>query len=374
MQQAMHYGAIAPGDTLWLAGGTYPGDFVCSLTGTAEQPITIRPLPGQRVTIDGSLTIQGAYTHWHDIEVTHSGWQSRVSAESGSHPVEITAGRLDVFGAGCRLINCVLHDLFGVGVWASGEDATLYGCLAYGNGWSGPDRGHGHALYTQHVAGAPRVLMHNVWHSCFGWGLHAYTQTNGNIDNVTARQNVAYNAGALHDAAYVNLLLGGDWISPAEGAVLDANNTYGAHGIQEYGAGWTGAIVIDNYCPDGISCDPDHCAEYSGNATSAPASGTRITLWPNEYDAGRALLTVYNWDHLDAVAVDVSAVYSAGDTIRARNTQDYYEDAPLLTVAQDGTLTMDMRAASHTVVAPVQWIAPETTFPEFGCWVLERVT
>jgi hypothetical protein len=37
-----------------------------------------------------------------------------------------------------------------------------------------------------------------------------------------------------------------------------------------------------------------------------------------------------------------------------------------------GTITVDMRAISHTVSTPYYWTAPATTFPEFGAFVLEK--
>ena len=46
---------LSPGDTLVLRGGTYFERLYCAVAGTAEQPITIRAAPGERVIIDGGL-------------------------------------------------------------------------------------------------------------------------------------------------------------------------------------------------------------------------------------------------------------------------------------------------------------------------------
>ncbi len=46
--------AVHPGDTLWLRGGTYVGTFTNRLTGTSVAPITVRPYPGERATLDGN--------------------------------------------------------------------------------------------------------------------------------------------------------------------------------------------------------------------------------------------------------------------------------------------------------------------------------
>ncbi|MEZ4272605.1 MAG: hypothetical protein R3C68_14600 [Myxococcota bacterium] len=53
-----HPSAVKPGDTIWLEGGTYKGHITNSrglisfLKGTADKPIIVRAVPGQRVTID----------------------------------------------------------------------------------------------------------------------------------------------------------------------------------------------------------------------------------------------------------------------------------------------------------------------------------
>lgn len=56
---------IAPGDTLWLLGGAYkhpnrkPGNMGYSvrLAGARDKPIHVRAARGQRVTIDGGITV-----------------------------------------------------------------------------------------------------------------------------------------------------------------------------------------------------------------------------------------------------------------------------------------------------------------------------
>jgi hypothetical protein len=62
----------APGDTIWVRGGTYRGLFRSYLTGTAAAPIIVRNYKGERVIIDGSpeatgyqdsaLLVRGAWT------------------------------------------------------------------------------------------------------------------------------------------------------------------------------------------------------------------------------------------------------------------------------------------------------------------------
>jgi len=46
-------GAVQPGDTVWVRGGTYPGTFTSALTGTSAAPIIVRQYPGERAVLDG---------------------------------------------------------------------------------------------------------------------------------------------------------------------------------------------------------------------------------------------------------------------------------------------------------------------------------
>jgi len=44
---------VRPGDTVLLAGGTYPGTFYFRATGKPGKPITFKAMPGEKATIDG---------------------------------------------------------------------------------------------------------------------------------------------------------------------------------------------------------------------------------------------------------------------------------------------------------------------------------
>ena len=64
---------IAPGDTVWLSAGTYPAaprvggtGYEVRLAGGDGAPISIRAVPGARVTIDGGLNILPPAT-WIEI-------------------------------------------------------------------------------------------------------------------------------------------------------------------------------------------------------------------------------------------------------------------------------------------------------------------
>src|SRR5205807_8483784 len=138
-----------PGDTLVLQSGRYTGSFVSELTGAENNPIVVRQGAGARATVDGTITINGAWTTYWGFEVTNS---------SEDRTKERPAG-LNIYGPHTRFINLIVHDNGnGIAFWTPAVDAEIYGCLIYHNGWQGldPDRGHGHGIYTQNQTGQKR--------------------------------------------------------------------------------------------------------------------------------------------------------------------------------------------------------------------------
>ena len=71
-------GPARPGATSWLRGGTYRGSFASDLSGTAEAPIIVRQVPGERATIDSAgsgkdaLAVGGRDTWFWGFEITSS--------------------------------------------------------------------------------------------------------------------------------------------------------------------------------------------------------------------------------------------------------------------------------------------------------------
>jgi hypothetical protein len=134
--------AIPPGATVYLKGGTYrhadrrwesPG-FAIALAGAPGQPVHIRPVPGQRVTLDGKVEVKPAARHvwvW-ELEITVSetaGWNRRVTAgglkaDGGD---DLPQGGLNIVGgADSKFIHLVVHDMNnGIGFWRPAEDAEL---------------------------------------------------------------------------------------------------------------------------------------------------------------------------------------------------------------------------------------------------------
>ena len=66
-------GKVAPGDTIWLRGGVYSGNYVGNLRGTGANPIKVRQYPGETAVLSSTtgtpLTIRGSYAWYWGFEV-----------------------------------------------------------------------------------------------------------------------------------------------------------------------------------------------------------------------------------------------------------------------------------------------------------------
>jgi len=215
--------AVKPGDTVWLRGGTYRGAFASELSGKPNQPILVRQYPGERATIDGTisntppLTINGAWT-WY--------WGFEVCITSPDR-TRVRGTGLNILGPDIRIINVVVHDAgVGIGFWSTATDSEIYGCLIYFSGWQGglSDRGHGHAIYTQNKEGK-KFIRENIMFDQFGYGVHVYTE-GGAIKGYDFEGNVAFNNGVLtrEGLHYDNYLIGG--YKPARDITLRQNFGY----------------------------------------------------------------------------------------------------------------------------------------------------
>jgi len=225
-----------PGDTIWLRGGTYRGGFTSKVAGRDGAPVTIRGARGERATIDCRwpdgrdaptlLFVEGGWCVFRDLEVTCSD-PHRVTKLTGSAPGDVRRGGVFCTGGHVKFVNLVVHDCSnGFGFWSGGEGGEIYGCVIYNNGWLGPDRGHGHAIYTQNKTGTKR-LADNVMFNQFSYGVHAYGSSRAFLSGFHVEGNVSFCNGsaASPDGRTPAILIGGG--GPAERIALLSNFTYG---------------------------------------------------------------------------------------------------------------------------------------------------
>ncbi len=402
-------GAVKPGDTIWLRGGTYRGTFTSRLTGTPATPIKVRQYPAERATIDGGnsngvtiLEVYGGYTHYMDFEIMSSD-PKRATSEPGSYPSDIgRGGGIEVAQGGpaipgVKFINLVIHDTGGgVALWKEAVDPEVYGCIIYYDGHDAPDRGHGHGIYTQNQTGTQRI-RDNILFSAFGHGIHSYGSGTAYLDNIHIEGNVSFNNGILSRSGLArNLLLGGGRTAKNPKIVNNYLYYYPAGaagnnlnlGYYPWGAGTNNAVVTGNYIAGGDALFSDQNvkttmtdnlfytavastmqAQYPSNTyLESRPTGVQVFVRANAYEAGRATIIIYNWDLAGSVDVDLTAILQVGSRYEIRNVQDYF-GPPLRTGTFTGGL-ISLPMTELSVAKPVGWPAPAATGPEFNAFVV----
>jgi len=177
---------VIPGDVLELRGGTYSGDYVSSLFGLVDSPITIKPYNNERVIIDGSIDI-GTSVTLRDLELTDSRQNRTLRTLS-----------MTMNGAGHSLIGCVIHDMHSSSVnWFGSGVGKIIECVMYNNGYTLDGFGHGHGIYTHNTNGGSRLIARNLVSPQLGkYTLHIYSSASNYQRDYTVENNVFY--GPVH--------------------------------------------------------------------------------------------------------------------------------------------------------------------------------
>jgi hypothetical protein len=338
---------VAPGDTIWVLGGTYKhpdrtlggAGFKVRLVGEEGKPIHVRAAKGERATIDGALTVEGGSKHlwvW-DLEliISENATISRTIEEPGSHPTSYGRpwGGLNVFqSANCKYIDLVIHDTAqGVSAWVPATDSEIHGCIIYNNGWKAPDRGHGHAIYTQNQNGV-KTISDCLITGGFGYSIHAYGSANAYVDNYLIENNIVYDAGTF--------LMGGG--RPSKNMRSLRNVLYNVGMQLGYNAPYNeDCQVQDNVIVNGgLTIVKFKTADEKNNekidAKTRPAgSPPRVFLRPNKYDLGRANLAVLNLGKLPVVNVAAGEFLKAGQKFRLMDPTDFF-GKPVMEGVYDG--------------------------------------
>jgi hypothetical protein len=82
-----------------------------------------------------------------------------------------------------------------------------------------------------------------------------------------------------------------------------------------------------------------------------PTSGTEVFVRPNQYEKGKAYVTVYNWGNAASVPADLSGVLAAGQSYEVRSVCDLW-GAPTASGTYQGE-SVEIPMASHPAPAPL---------------------
>ncbi len=228
LQTALSSSLIQPGDTIWLLGGTYSGNFTASLNGTATAPIIVRNYMGQRATLDGTgcgalvLSANGTYTWFWGLEVLDS-----VGPRLSTGPGVCKAFGIGVYGGpGNKFINCIVHDTSeGFSAYNASPDSEYYGNVVYYNGYIGSDRNYGHGFYIQNDTGT-KLIQDNITGDNGFEGIQVYGSGSADLVNITLDGNAWYNTDSWpypNNYQYNIIVAGG---ATRSGIVVTNNMSY----------------------------------------------------------------------------------------------------------------------------------------------------
>ena len=223
---------IKPGDLIWLRGGRYTGTFVSLLKGTAEAPIIVRAVPGERVIIDKSaanvlkqpaLKVKGPWVWFWGIEVMNSNPDRRRNSPYSGKDEPWRGSGVDIYASNVKLINMIFHDN-GHGIWDKKDMTEIHGSLFFFNG----NNKREHAMYIGNSTGT-KYVTDNIVFAQGGYGIlchsdsHSSTQKGLHIEG-----NVSFNNGILtaDDQKTGNVQVGGVKGVSAERVVITNNYLY----------------------------------------------------------------------------------------------------------------------------------------------------
>jgi hypothetical protein len=391
----------------------------------------LRAYPGERAIIDAkksNLTTGAGMgiddlaqnIYFWDIEFTNT--DTTVRSTSVNSNIDNVLSNSQV-ASNIHLINCIVHDAGNQGIgWFGTAGSEIYGCLVYYNGTLLPNQNHG--LYMSQLNSPPQVLTvrDNIFFNSLGYCMHGYvTNLPGIESNNNFEGNTMFAAGYLGSGLTKQgseMLFGTSNAGsalPGPNNRIDSNYIYGGPGplastVFNFGyfRGLIGPLVVtNNFVIGGAArfinttntnmtmtgntfwCDMfedvgagavQHfptAAQWPGNTIndgeSRPGSGNNVFIRKNRYEYGRANITIFNWDHANTVAVDISSVIKVGDQFAL-----YY--APYFNVKQacltgtygGGTIAVPMTTGvCGNMPAPVFWPTPASMLPEFGAYIIQ---
>jgi hypothetical protein len=252
----------------------------------------------------------------------------RRSAQRGSHPTDLPAplGGLSIHaGEGCRYVNLYIHDNLGSGVnfWSTARDSEMHGCVIVNNGWDGPDRAHGHAIYTQNETGW-KTFSANILSAREGGGrqtMQAYGSAKAYVNNFLFIDNIAYAQGRF--------LVGGG--RPSRNIRLLRNHFLGVPLQVGYTAPENEEVELrtNTVFRSSLSIQRFKQVVQENNRIIGPAddlnnSPPRVVWIPNDYDPERAHLVVYNGAKSPVVRVPAPPFFPSGRTARFMDPLDLH--------------------------------------------------
>lgn len=354
---------LTSGHTIYLRQGTHrlTADTTISAAG-----VTIKPYPNEHAVIDiqqADLVIGGVGVTLENVEIMSSDG-GRATEQTGSAPTDILMGGFNINGADFTMRGCYVHDINGIGWWQGAHRGVWRDCLLHNCGWIAPDRGHGHLCYSQHAGDSERLIDNCLMLPSYSYGIHHYGSS-PRLDNLTLCRLVQYGG---------KFVIGGEENVPSvDGNTLEACAFFGVDLSLGYNSVNLGTITLtDNYFGISTRSTSNHWQTVNETGTVNKSSGDNdIFIYPCTTAPKLAHIAAFNWQQLDAVNVDVTALdLTQGASYRLRNALDPLIDIETLTYDGSGAISINM--ADRSVAVPIGTDAPLKAWDKrFGAFILE---
>ena len=111
--------------------------------------------------------------------------------------------------------------------------------------------------------------------------------------------------------------------------------------------------------------------DANSSLTITPPSGMDIVVRPNQYEAGRANITVWNWANAASANIDVSNILNAGDRYVVHHVYDFFGSPVVSGTYSGGPISIPLRV--YTAPAPIGMSSiPPSTGNDFNVFVIQK--
>ncbi len=453
-------GAVA-GDTIWVLPGDYYTDgnyvgwnydpnldpnapgygtgdpnfgaktstFSVEKAGTAAAPIIVQNWQNGRATIHGNIDLgtssagafPPAYVYFKGLEIKGISLTYNQGDNAGFEMGNGSFGNYSNFGLGVKVLNCVVHDVPGGGIytWSSALGCEINGNLSYYNGIDDPNtkdsntggmQALNYGLSSQTTSGDANIAAYqfifknNIVHNNDAGGVRLYGSTR---DYATYDGDTMFNNGSIATSGMSMNFVATDYNAMgtiSENDVFTNLNTYmdGTVGGLVW-IDWTDfATVTNNYC---VCEDPnrpftlgdynntfntctgntifgtvyDAYNDLTGQAITAnvPTTGSHIVVQSCPADIGggvklepgRANVIIYNWAQANSITASLPSTGLNGVPFSVYDAQNFYGAAVVTGTYGSGSTTSVVIPMTGTTMAArldANIAAPAHTTKKFG--------
>lgn len=185
-----------------------------------------------------------------------------------------------------------------------------------------------------------------------------------------------YSVGGLYLGKWASAVVGGNVVYDYDGPMVVTESPVSGHTWQAnrfYGDPTARRWMHTPHLPANAATWKAQTGftDPGGYAGSEPPN--HVVVRPNQYEAGRANIIVYNWERRTTVSVDVSGVLQAGDRYVVQNVQDFYGEPVASGTYQGGALQLPMAGTPPPAPLGTTVYTPAPiTGPTFNVFVLMR--